>query len=195
MLAPYVPYAQVDPRKKVGNKDKQIRTDPISLAIEARQTRLDDLKRLGIGALIPDYIRYRVPEGKLGRGMAQYAPKKECTCRKCERFRIESTDPKVAVCHMATIPHLAQEFEVSPFDLARAIRGIKVMNGIDPDAGKRKPKKRGRWNTRMKADQSVRYASQMLAKWQKRNEQAKMKCKTWAKRLTAATLAQEKDTQ
>ena len=168
--------------------------DALMAAVAAWKDRRAEVERLRSGDLVPPLLRYRVPKNKIGRGMAHYAPEKGYTCRKCERFRIESNDPKVALRHMATVPHLAQEFEVSPFALAAAIRGVRVMGGDNPDAGKRNSKRRGRWNKNMTADSAVRHASLMLARWQKKLEKTHHKVITWARRLKNAQARIAKDT-
>lgn len=139
------------------------------------------------------YARMNTPIEKYG--MPSYGVNRSHACRICKR-RSFAHHPAKILAHLFSVPHLAQEFKTSPFALANAVRGMKIMAGIDPDANKRRRKRRGKWNKNKAADKAARYAGLMLARWQKKLDQAKRKVKTWSRRMeTAKAALEEKDTE
>lgn len=119
-----------------------------------------------------------------------------CSCRRCKRGKVKGS-LEMVLRHTATIPHLSDEFGISPFILARAIRAKRIMAGDDPDAEKKPRKRRGKWNKNKTPDKAAHYAEQMLARWQDRERKAKAKTKEWGRRLRLAQKtqhAEQKDT-
>lgn len=106
-------------------------------------------------------------------------------CRRCRRGRVRGSF-ELILKHAATVPHLADEYGVSPIELARAVRGQMIMDGLDPDAGKRARKRRGKWNKNKSPEQAVKHASKMLAQWQARESAAKAKVKEWTRKVNTA---------
>lgn len=100
-------------------------------------------------------------------------------CPRCARKKFASIG--AAVAHVQSIPHIAAEAGCSPFDLARAIRGTRMIAGDDPTP--RRKRRRAKWNKNRTGEAAVMYAEQMAAKWKKRRDAADRKVRLWTRRM------------
>jgi hypothetical protein len=179
--------------------------DPLTEAIAAWEQRREALN--AIKGRDPYYSRKSFPQAVYDSCVAlvfdAFGPSTfnktvfpSCSCRRCKRGKVKGS-LEMVLRHTLTIPHLSDEFGISPFILARAIRAKRIMAGDDPDAEKKPRKRRGKWNKNKTPEKAIHYAEQMLARWQDRERKAKAKVKEWGRRLRLAKKtqhAEQKDT-